>query len=805
MDSVGSGPWLLSFKMSARTIVRSLLALLIIGIVGVVWTSWENRPAVEDGDIGGLRRDIVSKAKAPTATTIASGLTIGELSADQRVRMFREINGERREVEEFSGNVGMVIYKHSEEGASSPEATRLTADSLMGVPYEVPVEGQQFESIELLAEEVVGPGPRAVVSALLPGGVTFSSERLRYRGGKLLTDDGVLFSTGALVIESRTLHYDPDTGMAQLWGAHPSSRHLDVEESVRVWSDTSNQTATMLNLSGTSGEMLYDNASSELRLLNSPALSLPEAELTGAEVLIGLDREGTTVRSITVTGNARAVLPEAELVATQISMNLNDEATAVRSITASGGARAVWLAASSAGEHTASGELIVVDIVDGEATGLRVDSDIDGRRPLVKLGETGVLEADSFDLALGEVPRLLSGACGDVEGSIIACGNAYFFPSSPNSELVHIFADVLTAGTGGTEDLNAEGNVEILLVGDGEEPLSFRGPSARFVYEDVNQPWPMGDSNGVLKGAEWPDGVRHTGKGRNVSANSGVYEPETGDWLLEGLPQPRFHSDELDVQAGQVRLRATGEADLSGGVNAQLRGEAVRMLGALFGNSTKIQASAESLSVGAANTLSFNGNASVWEGDGARLLQADQVQILPAANDLQATGTVFVSLANPIENATDESVLKDVTLTGNRLLVQGSPTMQLRLAGEAVVQTKGEGGRTIGGNLLIIRFLEDGGWDSMEVRTEVVMNDPAGTGRGDRLEYDANTEDVTIYATPVAPLGAPVIPAIPATFVSNQGIEIRDPKALRLLWNAGNLSITAIQKGTTQIVRPRRR
>jgi len=248
MDSVGSGPWLLSFKMSARTIVRSLLALLIIGIVGVVWTSWENRPAVEDGDIGGLRRDIVSKAKAPTATTIASGLTIGELSADQRVRMFREINGERREVEEFSGNVGMVIYKHSEEGASSPEATRLTADSLMGVPYEVPVEGQQFESIELLAEEVVGPGPRAVVSALLPGGVTFSSERLRYRGGKLLTDDGVLFSTGALVIESRTLHYDPDTGMAQLWGAHPSSRHLDVEESVRVWSDTSNQTATMLNL-----------------------------------------------------------------------------------------------------------------------------------------------------------------------------------------------------------------------------------------------------------------------------------------------------------------------------------------------------------------------------------------------------------------------------------------------------------------------------------------------------------------------------------------------------------------------------
>jgi lipopolysaccharide export system protein LptA len=791
--------------MGARTTVRSLLALLIIGVLGVVWTSWESRPAVEDGDVGGLRRDIVSKAKEPTATTIASGLTIGELSADHRVRMFREINGERREVEEFSGNVGMVIYKHSEEGTSSPEATRLTAHSLIGVPYEVPVEGQQFESIELLSEEITGPEPQAVVSALLPGGVTFSSDRLRYRGGRLLTDDGVLFSTGGLVIESRTLHYDPDTGMAQLWGTHPSSRHLDIEESVKVWSDTSNQTATMLNLSGTSGEMLYDNASSELRLLNSPALTLPEAELTGVEVLIGLDSEATTVRSITVTGNARAVLPEAELVATQISLDLNDEATEVRSITASGSARAVWLAASSAREHTVSGELIVVDIVDGEATGLRVNSAIDEKRPLFKLGETGILEADSFELALGEMPRLLSGTCGDVEGSIVACGNAYFFPSSSNSELVHIFADVLTAGTGDTEDLNAEGNVEILLVGAGEEPLSFHGPSARFVYEDVNQPWPMGDTNGVLTGAEWPDGVQHTGNGRDVSANSGVYEPGTGDWLLEGLPQPRFRSDELDVQAGQVRLRAEGGADLSGGVNAQLGGEAVQMLGALFGNSTKIQASAESLNVSVAKALAFNGNASVWEGDGARLLQADQIQILPDANDLQATGTVFVSLANTTANAADESVLKDVTLTGNRLLVQGSPAMQLRLAGEAVVQTKGENGRTIGGNLLIIRFLEDGGWDSMEIRTGVVMSDPAGTGRGDRLEYDANTEEVTIYATPVAPLGAPVLPSIPATFVNDQGIEIRDPEALRLLWDEGSLSITAIQKGTTQIVRPRQR
>ncbi|MCH7826020.1 MAG: hypothetical protein IH849_14575, partial [Acidobacteria bacterium] len=256
-----------------------------------------------------------------------------------------------------------------------------------------------------------------------------------------------------------------------------------------------------------------------------------------------------------------------------------------------------------------------------------------------------------------------------------------------------------------------------------------------------------------------------------------------------------------NVEADEVWLRATGGVDLVGDVGAQLRGGVVRMLAALFGNATQIEAAAGSLHVSDTNALTFDGNARVWEGDGARLLRADEIKILPAANELQAIGNVFANLANRRAGGEDAAAPEDVLLTGDRLVIfQESSTPQLRLVGEANIQMEGEGGRTIGGALLVIHFLEDGGWDYMEVLssgaagaagTQVVMSDPAGTGRGDRLEYDADTGEVVIYAAP----------NVPAAFEPNQGIDIRDPEGLRLLWDGGNLKITAMQNGTTQTLR----
>ncbi len=764
--------------MSVRTFVRAVMMLLVVSVLAVVWTSWEGRPEVAVTGPVAPQPGIISETSAPTVTSIDNGVRTYELRADNRVRKFREIDGESREVEEFSGNVNLVIYTSPRADGEEPapvdvlrttdpasndgltKATRVTAHTLVAVPLRVPVEGESFESIELLAEETGGSGPRVMVTAMLPSGVTFSSERLQYRDGQLSTDEGVVLSAGGLVIESGSLRYDPDTGVVRLSRPHPSSQHPELGGSVRLWSDTSDPMASALGLRGWAGEILYDAGAAELTLRNAPAIWLPEAELTGALVLMGLDADATTVRSITTSGNARAV----------------------------------WLAASSAGEHAASGDLIVVDIVDGEATGLRVTSEPDALRPRFELGEAGVLRADSFELALGKASGSLSAACGGATGAIVACGQAFFFPASPDSGLEQILADVLAAGSAGAEELDATGNVEIQLAGDGADPLIFRGSEARFAYRE-----------GALATAEWPAGVQHTGEGRDVSAGRGTYQPGSGDWLLDGAPRPRFLSDEFDVEANEVWLRATGGVDLVGDVSAQLRGEVVRMMGALFSNATQIEAVADSLHVSATNALTFDGSASVWEGDGAGLLRADQIKILPGANELQAIGNVFASLANPRAGGEDESAPGDVLLTGDLLVVfEESSTLQLRLVGEANIETEGEGGRTIGGDTLVIHFLEEGGWDSMEVlssaaagaaRGQVVMSDPAGTGRGDRLEYDAATGEVAIYAAP----------NVPESFVNDQGFDMRDRQGLRLRWDRGTLEITAMQNGTTQTVRSRQR
>ena len=746
--------------MSARAIFRSVMVVVAVVVVAVVWALWEGRPDTPDsgGGSAGPPAGVVSETRAPTLTSIANGVNLYDLRADHRVRKFRDIEGEQREVEEFSGDVSLVIYRPAEdEGGPAEdeggltETTRLTAHTLIAVPRQVPVEGEEFESIELLAEEGDDTVPRVVVTAVLPSGVTFTSERLRYRDGRLLTDQGVLLSAGGLVIESRSLRYDPDTGVVRLSREHPSSRHAELGGAVRLWSAEADAQGAALGMQGSSGEILYDADGAELMMRASPVLRLPDAELSGAQVVMGLDEAATEIRSITV----------------------------------SGGARAVWLAASSPGEHAVSGDLIVVDVPDGEANALRVTSAPDSPRPRFDLGDAGTLRADIFELALGGSGVASSPACEGAAAALVACGQAYFFPATPDSGLVHIRADVLAAGSAGAEQLDAAGNVEIAVAGDDEDPLMFRGPTAQLVYRD-----------GALESADWPAGVRYSGAGREVSAGHGAYQPGAGDWLLDGAPRPSFLSEEFDVESDQIWLRGTGGVDLVGNVDASLRGDVVETLGPLFGNAPQIEAAAESLHVATSGALAFEENASIWEGDGARLLRADTIEIIPGATDVQARGNVFASLANPRADPADPSVPADVLLTGNQMVIyQESGALQLRLAGAATIQTEGDSGRTIGGNLLIIRFLEDGGWESMEVRTQVVMSDPAGTGRGERLEYDAETGQVVIYAGPI----------VPATFVTEDGAEIRDRESLELLWDGDSLRIDATQSGSTQTVRSRQR
>jgi hypothetical protein len=71
------------------------------------------------------------------------------------------------------------------------------------------------------------------------------------------------------------------------------------------------------------------------------------------------------------------------------------------------------------------------------------------------------------------------------------------------------------------------------------------------------------------------------------------------------------------------------------------------------------------------------------------------------------------------------------------------------------------------------------------------MTDPAGRGEGGRLEYNADTGVVIIYAAEGGQ----------ATFVNDQDIDIRDREGLRLEWQDEVLTVTAMQNGTTQTVR----
>jgi lipopolysaccharide export system protein LptA len=587
----------------------------------------------------------------------------------------------------------------------------------------VPIEGDAYKEIRLVDN----------VRAVLPNGVEFLSDVLTYSEGDLRTSAGVRLYVGGLVIESRGLRYDHQTQVGSLAQEHPEPRRPELPGPVRLWSDrdAARPATDTLDLQGHSNDILFDLKLAELTLRGSPELVLSEARLTAAEVTLGLDQSAGGVESIRSRGNARAV----------------------------------WLAATDPGEHVASGELIAVEMSDGLAQGLRVTSGPEegALRPRFELGEAGELRADSFLLGFGE------GA------AVEALGEAYFFPADGDTRLDYILADSLTLGAGDLQELRADGGVVIVLAGETGE-VSFRGPRAVFVYRD-----------GDVASAEWPAGIQHQDDdGQEVTSGHGALDSETGDWLLDGDPRPRFRSQDFDVEADTVRLRAGGGIDVTGDVEAQLRGDLVRTVGPLFGGADQIEASAEQMYIGEDNRVVFTGNANIWQGEGQYLMRADEISVLAPSDELQATVNVFVTLLDE-DDGSEEA--RTVLLTGSMLLVEGAP-LGLVMAGEALLELEGEG-RTIGGDRLEVAFDESGVWDSIQVFGNVVMADAAGTGKGDRLEYDAASGLVVIFAGD----------STPATFVNEQGIDIRDREGLRLSYDGDNLSITAMQNGTTQTIR----
>ena len=719
--------------MRAPAIIRLVMVAVVIGVVIVVVMLWQGRPDdITAVDAGGasVEPGVVSRTEGPNYTSQANGIIRYEFSAGRAVAF----EGNRSVYED---NVKLTLYSEPAEGTDIQKKTEVRAERLESMERDVPVAGDEYESVRLSDD----------VRAILANGAEFTSDVLTYSEGELSTDQGVRLRAGGLVVESRLLRYDPDTGIGRLEGEHATTQRPQMRGPVRLWSeDGASGASAVIEVQGNTDVLLYDVNRSVLTLLTSPELLLTEAAITGAQIALGLDGTATSITSMEATGDADAT----------------------------------WLRPASAGGYVASGELIVVDLMQGQPRGLQVSADEEGaRRPRFDLDGAGMLRADRMDLGFGD---------GEDSG-VVARGRAYFVPQSTDSGLEHVLADRLTLEAGDLSELLADGDVEIRLEGEAGV-VTLTGPEARFVYSDD-----------AIAEVEWTAGVRYedVDQGVTVTAGYGTYEPERGDWVLSAAApgaaapaaegRPSFRSGDVDVDADEIRLLARGGVDLAGGVGARLRGAVISTVGALFGGAPEIEAAADGLEVsGDNNRLTFSGDARVWQGGGEQLLRADEITLSPEADELQAQGNAFVSLVDPPSEERGRDEPRTVLLTGRRLLVEGSP-LRLVVVGGALLELEGEG-RTIGGERLSVQLADDGSWTALEVFGNAVMTDPAGTGRGARLEYDADTGLVVIHASET----------VQATFVNEQDIDIRDRQGLRLEWAGDSVKVTAMQNGTTQTV-----
>ncbi len=736
--------------MSARTIIRAAMVGIALLVVVVVVTSWEGRPElpVEEELDGAVtpddEPDLVATTEGLRHVANVNGVIIYEVSAAEAVSR----TGNRSE---YSGGVELILYEH--EGGEV-RVTRVSGQRMSLIERPVAIEGDAYEEVRIMGE----------VRAILPDGVEVLSDVITYSGGGLFTDSGVLVRAADLVLEASTLHYDPEYQEGLLTGSHPDSLRPELNGPVRLWSEAADgagprRGAGALQVDGWAGDMLFNLRDSELVLRDGPSLSLEEALLSGWEIALGLDQVGGRVDSMLARVDARAA----------------------------------WLGATAPGDHVVSGDLISVQLVDETPDGLQVTHDVEagGPRPRFQLGDSGELRADRFDLGFGEA------------AAIEATGQAYFFPSANDARLEHIGAERLTAGGGELDELTASGDVEVLLAGE-EGAMAFRGPRAVLAYGD-----------GDIAAAEWPEGIRHEAEdGSEVTAGRGSLDPDTGNWVLDGEPRPRFRSTDFDVEAGSIVLLPNGGIDLYEEVSAQLRGDLVSTIGPLFGGAPEIEASSDALQVRDGNRLTFSGDANIWQGVGDYRMRADEIRVLAPSNELRAGGDVFISLVDSGRNAggnaeqqagdredpqADAEAEQEagegaastttVVMIGALLLVEGQP-LGLVMSGDSLLELV-ESSRTIGGDRILVSFGEDGGWDAMEVVGGVVMQDSAGTGEGERLEYRSDSDLIVIYAGE----------SKPATFLPEGGMEIRDGEGLRLSFDGDNLRVNAMQNGTTQTVR----
>lgn len=454
---------------------------------------------------------------------------------------------------------------------------------------------------------------------------------------------------------------------------------------------------------------------------------------------------------------------EAAVTGAELGLALSEGNERLEGVEARGEASADWLGETAPGLYRLT------------AITLRVELDDSGNPRVVKtvggsfdtnrffLGDAGSLRAGSMEFRIGEAGT----------GAIVATQGTRYVTDMPGIEMLRAAALRLALGSEGLDTALASGDVRVDLRSEDEEPMVASGQEALLEWRD-----------GALSSSEWNEGIRYQHGGRSLEAAEGRYDSENDEWVLRG--EPRLSEEQLDVTAEEIVLEASGAARMVGNVAATLRGEIIDTLGPVFGSTPELSARADSLEVTSDGRLRFRESARIWEGD--QLLAAGLVVIHTAAEELQASDEVLVRLVAPEDDEGAEAGEGPgfAQFTGDRLLIAGSPP-EMILAGNATLVADP---RLITGDRIMVQFVEEGGWRSFEVNGNVTMEDPGGRARGERLVY-AESGLVTVFAG----VGGT------ASFSNQQGIDITDPEGLRLVWGEGNLSITAMQKGTTQTVR----
>ncbi len=668
--------------MQARALLQMVMVAVAAIVLVLVYVQW---------DSGAQENDALGSAPSPPGpegavsftsglryTASENGLPIYHLRAGQRL-------GFANNRSEFGDGVELTLLSQPQEEGAPQETTSIAGERMDLRERPSGSEEDRYDEIRIYDG----------VRASFAGGIELETEYLVYQNGRLRTDAGVVLRIAGLVIEAQRFRYDTETKRGRVSGRHPDSQDQESGDTVQIHTDDSPSAgaAPRAELQGRAPVLMYDAKSSEMSLLQSPQVDLPEATMLGNEIVLQVDPESNRVQRIEARGNRSRVL---------------------------------WLAAEAPGEHILYSDTITVELDEnGVARALRAVS-FDRSPPRFELGEEGELRGDSIELLLGDA--------GD--GSVVSRGTARYEPQSEDEMLRSLQSGELRIDVGGAgvEQLQAADGVEVTLDTSSGETAALSGPGARFTYQD-----------GELGSADWSSGVRYVSGDITVDAAHGAYDQTTESWRLDGDPRPRMEAEEYEISADSIVVHADGGAALVGAVVAGLRGDLIASIAPLFGGADEVGAQADMLDIGADGRLEFRGNARITQGD--QLLRCEQIRLLSGTPELRCTGNVLVSLVNRGANRDAEDAADEVVFLGDQLLVAGSPP-ELFLAGNASLDA---GVRKIAGDRLTMQFSEAGDWQAINVDGAVTMMvDPGGRAEGERLEYDSVSGVVTVFAPPDA-------------------------------------------------------